>query len=130
MGIFTPYDVINHLPRRYENLNYTEERNLEDKQRVVVKGKLVALPRYVRTKRVQLITFDFITAQKNYFKVVAYNRQYLMKTLSMDDEFTIVGSFSKKNNDLLYYLLFLTFESFSTKFNFHIHNNIIILLSK
>ena len=39
MGIFTPEEVVNHLPRRYENLNYTEERNLEDKQRVVVLGK-------------------------------------------------------------------------------------------
>ena len=100
MDIFTPYDVVNHLPKRYENLNYTEERNLDDKQRVVVKGKLVALPRYVRTKRVQLITFDFITEQKNYFKVVAFNRAYLLKNLSLSDEYTISGVFDKKNNEI------------------------------
>ena len=33
MEIFSYYDVINHLPRRYENLFYTkEERKLENKQ--------------------------------------------------------------------------------------------------
>ena len=86
MGIFTPFDVVNHLPRRYENLNYTEERNLIDKQRVVVKGRMAALPRYVRTRRVQLITFDFISSNGNYFKVVAFNRAYLLKNLSLEDE--------------------------------------------
>ena len=84
MDIFTPFDVVNHLPRRYENLNYTEERNLEDKQRVIIKGKMVALPRYVKTKRVQIITFDFITSNKNFFKVVAFNRAYLQKNLSLN----------------------------------------------
>ena len=68
MGIFTPFDVVNHLPKRYEDLNYTEERDLEDKQRVVVKGKLAALPRYVKTRRVQLITSDLITSKRNFFK--------------------------------------------------------------
>ena len=100
MDIFTPFDVVNHLPKRYENLNYTEERNLEDKQRVVVKGKLAALPKYVRTKRVQLITFDFITANRNFFKVVAFNRAYLLKNLSLIDEYTISGVFDKKNNEI------------------------------
>ena len=100
MGIFTPYDVVNHLPKRYENLNYTEERNLEDKQRVVIKGKMVALPRYVKTKRVKLITFDFISSNRNYFKVVAFNREYLLKDLSIDQEYTISGVFVKKENEI------------------------------
>ena len=100
MGIFTPYDVVNHLPKRYENLNYTEERNLEDKQRVVIKGKMVALPRYVKTSRVKLITFDFISSNRNYFKVVAFNREYLLKDLSLDQEYTISGVFVKKENEI------------------------------
>ena len=44
MGIYTPYDVINHLPRRYDDLNYTQERGLKDKQRVVLLGKIISLP--------------------------------------------------------------------------------------
>ena len=100
MGIFTPYDVVNHLPKRYENLNYTEERNLEDKQRVVIKGKLAALPRYVRTRRIQLITFDFLSSSGNYFKVVAFNRAYLLNGLNLEDEYTVSGVFVKKENEI------------------------------
>ena len=100
MGIFTPFDVVNHLPKRYENLNYTEERGLEDKQRVVVKGRMAALPRYVKTRRVQIITFEFISAKGNYFKVVAFNRAYLLKNLSLEEEYTISGVFDKKNNEI------------------------------
>lgn len=100
MGIFTPFDVVNHLPKRYEDLNYTEERNLEDKQRIVVKGRLASIPRHVRTKRVQLITFDFITCNKTYFKVVAFNRAYLLNNLNLEDEYTISGVFVKKENEI------------------------------
>lgn len=100
MGIFTPYDVINHLPRRYEDLNYTKERELSNKDRVVVLGRLASLPRFVKTKRIQLITFDFLTVNGTYFKVVAFNRQYLMKTLDMTNQFTLIGSYDKKNNEI------------------------------
>ncbi len=100
MGIFTPYDVVNHLPRRYEDLNYTEERNLVDKQRIVIKGKMVSLPKHIKTSRVQLITFDFVTDNKNFFKVVAFNRTYLLNNLSLEETYTIIGSFSKKNNEI------------------------------
>ena len=100
MGIFTPYDVVNHLPRRYEDLNYTEERNLVDKQRIVIKGKMVSLPKHIKTSRVQLITFDFVTDNKNFFKVVAFNRAYLLNNLSLEETYTIIGSFSKKNNEI------------------------------
>ena len=100
MEIKTSYDVVYHLPKRYENLNYTEERNLEDKQRVVVFGKLVSSPRLVLTKRVKLVTFEFLTKNGNYFKVVAFNRQYLTSMLNLIDEFTLIGNFVKKDNEI------------------------------
>ena len=100
MGIFTPFDVVNHLPKRYENLNYTNQKDLIDKQRVVIKGKLVSLPRYIRTKRIQLITFEFVSSENNYFKVVAFNRSYLLKNLNLEDDFTILGMYIKKDNEI------------------------------
>ena len=36
MGIFNNYQVVEHLPRRYDDLSYTGERNLKDKDRVVL----------------------------------------------------------------------------------------------
>ena len=100
MGIYNYYDVVYHLPKRYENLNFTEERNLVDKQRVVIIGKLVSSPKLVLTKRVKIVTFEFLTRKGTYFKVVAFNRQYLTNILNLKDEFTLIGSFSKKDNEI------------------------------
>ena len=100
MDIHNEYDVIFHLPRRYDDLNYTQERELKDKQRVVILGKLVSLPRVVKARNISIVTFDFITKNRNYFKIVAFNRPYLSKTVNLTDEFTIIGSFSKKENEI------------------------------
>ena len=51
MGIFSYYDVINHLPRRYENFDYTRERDLLDKERVVILGKIISLPKVTQNKK-------------------------------------------------------------------------------
>ena len=33
MGIFTHYDVINHLPRRYDDFTYTNEKEIKKLER-------------------------------------------------------------------------------------------------
>lgn len=100
MEIFDEKGVINHLPRRYEDFSYTEERDLKDGQRVVTIGKLVSLPRLVKGKNVTFVTFDFVSRKRTYFKVVAFNRPYLSKTVNISDEFTISGIFNKKLNEI------------------------------
>ena len=100
MGIFSPYDVINHLPRRYEDLNYTAERNLKDKERVVLLGKIISLPKLVRARGIDIVTFDFMTVHKSFFRVVAFNRPYLGKILNLDESFTLVGSFNAKRGEI------------------------------
>ena len=100
MGIFTPYQVIEHLPRRYDDLSYTYERGLEDKQRVVLLGKLVSMPKTVVARNISITTFDFLTNHRTYFHVVAYNRRYLSSILNLNDDFTLVGTFDKKNNQI------------------------------
>ena len=42
MGIFNYYDVVNHLPRRYDDYSLTRERDLEDKERVTIYAKVVS----------------------------------------------------------------------------------------
>ena len=34
MGIFTNYDVIYHIPKRYDDFSLTRERELEDKEQM------------------------------------------------------------------------------------------------
>ena len=100
MGIFNYWQVINHLPRRYENLSYTKERDLSDKDRVVVLGKVISIPKLVKAKGITITTFDFISDKRTYFRVKAFNRPYLSKTINLEDKFTLVGVFNKKNNEI------------------------------
>ena len=95
MGIFTNYAVVYHIPKRYDDFSLTREKELEDKERVVIYGRLASLPRLVRARNIQLVTFDFLTEKKTYFKIVAFNRPYLTK-LKMDTDYTIIGSYVKK----------------------------------
>lgn len=100
MGIRNPYEVINYLPRRYEDLSYTIERNLVPKQRVVLFGRPLSLPQLVKHKGVSIIRFDFQTEKGTYFKVVAFNRPYLSNVVSLENDYTLVGMFDKKNNEI------------------------------
>ena len=67
MGIFSQYDVINHIPRRYDDFSLTKEKDLEDKERVVIYGSRASLPKLVRARNIQLVTFEFLTENKTYF---------------------------------------------------------------
>lgn len=100
MDIHDFYDVVNHLPRRYENFNLTAETNLSDKDRVVLYGHLTSSPRTVKARNIQVTTFGFMTENNHFFNVVAYNRSFLSSVLSMSEKYTIVGSFNKKRNEI------------------------------
>ena len=100
MGIFSYYDVINHLPRRYENFDYTRERDLLDKERVVILGKIISLPKETQNKKLLITTFDFISVNRNYFRVVAFNRPYLAKNMNLMDKFTLVGVYNRKRGEI------------------------------
>ena len=100
MGIFTPYDVINHLPRRYEDFSYTQDKDLKDKQRVVLLGKVISIPKNVNARGINVLTFDFMSRGRRYYKVVFFNQPYLAKTLKIDEEYSIIGTFNLKRNEV------------------------------
>ena len=100
MGIFTPYDVINHLPRRYDDYSYSVEKDLKDKQRLVLLGKIISLPKLVRAKGIDILTFDFMSHSRKYYKVVFFNQPYLSKTLKIDEEYSLIGTFNLKRNEV------------------------------
>ena len=100
MGIFTPYDVINHLPRRYEDFSYSLEKDIKDKQRLVLLGKVISIPKSVRAKGIDILTFDFMSVGRRYYKVVFFNQPYLAKTLKIDETYSLVGTFNLKRNEV------------------------------
>ncbi len=57
MGVFTYEDVVLHLPRRYESFALTDISGIhlfQDKQRVVLYGKILERPRYRRFGKTSL----------------------------------------------------------------------------
>ena len=100
MGIFTPRDVINHLPRRYEDFSYSLEKDIKDKQRLVLLGKVISIPKSVRAKGISILTFDFMSNSRRYYKVVFFNQPYLAKMLKIDETYTLVGFFNLKRNEI------------------------------
>ena len=100
MGIFTPYDVINHLPRRYDDFSYTDEKELKDKQKVVLLGKVVSIPKLVKAKGLTIVTFDFISQSRHYYKVAFFNQQYLTSSLKINEDYSLIGTFNLKRNEV------------------------------
>ena len=100
MGIFTPYDVINHLPRRYDDFSYSNEKDIKDKQRLVLKGKVISIPKAVNARGISILTFDFMSESRRYYKVVFFNQPYLAKTIKLEETYTIVGFFNLKRNEI------------------------------
>ena len=102
MGIYSKYDVINHLPKRYEDFSITKDTDLLDKQKVVIYGKIISSPKLVTNKRLDIITFDFMSENRHYFSITAFNRRYLMKNIVVNEKYTIMGTFDRKRNSIIF----------------------------
>ena len=100
MDIFNAYDVINHLPRRYDDFSYTPEKDLKDKQRLVILGKVISAPKIPNTRKVSILTFEFMSNARRYYKVVFYNQPYLAGTIKVDEEYSLIGTFNFKRNEI------------------------------
>ena len=100
MDIWTYRDVINHLPRRYEDFNLSNTKSLEDKQRVVLLGEIVSVPKLNQGQKVKSVSFEFISTDRKYFKVIAFNRPYLVKTLKVNETYTLTGIYNRGNNSI------------------------------
>ena len=100
MGIFTYYDVVNHLPRRYDDYSLTRERELIDKERVTIYAKVISTVTLAGGNygRVKVATFDVLTEHNTYFRIVAYNRPYLAKVIKINEMYTFIGTYDKKRN--------------------------------
>lgn len=99
MGIFSYKQIIEHLPRRYDDFSPTKETGLTNKERIVVVGRLLSVPvikKFGYTTSV--IKFTFLTRNNNIFYCEAWNRPYLIKNLSNNEVYTLVGSYDAKKN--------------------------------
>ena len=102
IGIFSYADVLAHLPRRYENYTYTEEKvSYEDKEHLVLKGKIRGgAPHPMRFAKRTLYRFYFETVGGMVYLVEAWNRTYLGKMLKPDTVYTLTGVYEKNRHTI------------------------------
>jgi len=102
MGIVTPLDVLEHFPRRYEDLSLTplKDGSYRDKERIVTRGRVLTKPRSLRFSKASLSRFSFMAESGEVFDVEAWNRPYLSSGLDMASLYTVVGSYDLKRRAL------------------------------
>ena len=100
MGIWTNYDVIEHLPRRYVDFSYTKERGLVDKERVVLYAKVITVPTFNGFIKAKLVTFTIQTSHNTSFSVFAFNRPYLTSVIKINEWYTFSGIYDGKRNQI------------------------------
>ena len=102
IGIFSYADVLSHLPRRYENYTYTEEKvSYEDKEHLVLKGKIRGgAPHPMRFAKRTLYRFYFETVGGMVYLVEAWNRTYLGKILKPETLYTLTGVYEKNRHSI------------------------------
>ena len=102
IGIFSYADVLAHLPRRYENYTYTEDKvSYEDKEHLVLKGKIRGgAPHPMRFAKRTLYRFYFETVGGMVYLVEAWNRTYLGKMLKPDTVYTLTGVYEKSRHTI------------------------------
>ncbi len=98
LHIYDSEDLLNHLPYRYESFEYTNEFPLEDKNRYVLYGTIISRPIYVRAKNIKICSFSFASNEGVIYQVKAFNQDYLMKVLKVNEAFSLIASYSKKGN--------------------------------
>ena len=100
MGIYNEYQVINHLPRRYDDFSLTSLNEIKDKDRLVIEGTIISNLKINKTKKVEIVSFEFLSKENKYFRVIAFNRSYLVKTLQINEKYTLIGTFDYKRNEV------------------------------
>jgi ATP-dependent DNA helicase RecG len=103
MGIFNYFQVLEHLPRRYESFLYTspeELKHLQDKQKIVLFGKVIGPVKTLRFSKFLNSKFFFRDASGTDYMVVAWNRSYLGNMLNNEDDFTLQASYDAKKHEL------------------------------
>lgn len=102
LGLETPFQVINHFPRRYDDFSLTPILDLSlDNQKVVVRGKVIIKEQLFRIRK-GLSRFSFkIEYLNEEIKVVVFNRDFYYKNIVEGEEILVSGKFNYYKKELV-----------------------------
>ena len=97
IGIFTPDDLINYYPYRYEIVARSDLNSLKDEDKIIIDGILESVPTIFFFGRKDRMNFKIAT-ETNIFNVTIFNRGFLKSKLKIGTNISIVGKYDKKHN--------------------------------
>ncbi len=98
-GIYTIKDLLFHFPYKYKDITKREffsEKENEDE--IVSFVKVVSKPFYKRKSSILNFLSFYVSDGRSKAKCTFFNQPYLMKSVSLDDEFIILGTVKKELN--------------------------------
>lgn len=94
MGVFNYFDVVEHIPYRYEDLHKTPFHFFKNKEKIVVHGKLLSPFVRVSAQKSIVVTNAKVEDENHHiFNINAFNRPYLTKIFKAGDEVVISASY-------------------------------------
>jgi ATP-dependent DNA helicase RecG len=95
LNLFTPFQVINYFPRRYESFFADPQLNSDlDQKRVVIKGIVVEKERLIRIRR-GLSRFSFkVNTGTDVIKVIVFNRDFFYRNVTVDNKILVAGKYN------------------------------------
>ena len=69
INITTSEELLDYYPYRYDDMSYSDEDDLQDKQNIKVLGKLVSNPKHFSNGKFDIITFCFISNETKFYNV-------------------------------------------------------------
>ncbi len=95
MGIDTVFDLLEHLPYRYEDYRLKDLETVEHEERVTIEGTVHSAPllSYYGKKKSRL-TFKVLTG-RYLINVIFFNQPYLKSKLEMGGQVTVTGKWDR-----------------------------------
>ena len=97
MGIFTPDDLINYYPFRYEVISRSDLNSIKDGDRIVIDGVVESIPTIFFFGRKDRMNFKF-TTENSLFNVTIFNRGFLKGKLNIGQNISVIGKLDKRKN--------------------------------
>lgn len=101
LGINSVDDLVRFYPYRYNVYKPVDIRNCIDNSTITIVGRVVSKPSFFRGNKVKsIIRFKFETSN-NIINVTVFNQPYIIKSLSLNKELTLVGKYEELTNTFI-----------------------------
>ncbi|MCX0326078.1 ATP-dependent DNA helicase RecG [Apilactobacillus kunkeei] len=100
LGIDTIYDLLTYYPFRYDDFQVKDLSQIEDQEKVTIKGKIAADPVVAHFGRKRNLLNMRLLVDNDVVKVTFFNQPWLKKQLPVGKEVLIYGRFDKAKASL------------------------------